>query len=315
MAAQERRARESRVWAVIGLGQIGTSIGLALRRQRPGSTPFGGRLVGYDPDDRAAAASRASGAVEVLAASPEAATAGAELVILAAPAGDIPGLVESLAPHIASGCVLTDVASAKTAVVQAMDRHLGTHGNYVGGHPMAGREQPGPTGACADLFIGRTWAVCPGARTSRTALAKAFELGRAVGAVPVEMAASDHDRQVAWTSHLPYITAVALARTVDKRLRRRPPARLLAAGGLLDGTRVAASSPRMAGDYCRLNREFLLEALAELAAELELLQGALADTEHDETALVPLLAAAQAWRASLPERLAAAGAGSGGEQR
>jgi len=314
VATQERHVRESRIWAIIGLGQIGTSIGLALRRQCSGLAAFGGRLVGYDPDGGSAAASHAAGAVEVLVASPEAAAKGAELVILAAPAGDIPGLVASLAPHIASGSVLTDVASAKTVVVEAMDRHLGVHGNYVGGHPMAGREQPGPAGACADLFAGRTWVVCPGPRTSSAALAKAVELAKGVGASPVKMAAPDHDRQVAWTSHLPYITAVALARAVKGGLTRQPVQRLLAAGGLLDGTRVAASSPRMAGDYCRLNREPLLEALAEMATELDVLRRALEESERDETVLVPLLAAAQAWRVSLPARLAEPQAGSGGER-
>jgi len=293
--------------AILGLGQIGSSIGLALRCAGLAE------VVGYDPDPGAAAASLAIGAVDELSATgPAQAVAGAGLVVLAAPVGAIPGLVDDVASELAPGAVLTDVGSTKAGIVAAMDNALGDQGCYAGGHPMAGGEGRGPAAASAGLFRERRWAVCPGPRSSAGAIQAVTNLAVALGARPVLISPEQHDEQVAWTSHLPYLVAAALALSVARQVGDPARPDLLAAGSLLDGTRVAASDIQMAGDYCWANRGHLRGAIRDLRAQLKRLLELLTDDPDDEADLRQLLGSARDWRMTLAARLPGAAAQNGG---
>jgi prephenate dehydrogenase len=137
--------------------------------------------------------------------------------------------------------------------------------SYVPGHPLAGREKHGPAAARADLFLGRTWALCPAPETSEKATETVTELVRACGAVPMRTEAAAHDRWVALISHAPHLVAAAMA----ARLEAAPHEALELAGqGLRDVTRIAAGDTRLWTQILSANAEPVAEVLAEVAADL-----------------------------------------------
>jgi prephenate dehydrogenase len=280
--------------AIIGLGQIGASVGLAARR-----VTCAERVIGYDVDPAAAAAALAMGAVTELADDLAGAVAGADLVVLAAPVSQTIRLVPDVVKLLPPRAVLTDVGSTKGPVVKAMEEACGSSGRFAGGHPMAGTEAQGPSAARADMFDGCRWVLCPGLHTRGDVVHSLRCFVSALGGRPVVMDAWAHDRQVAWTSHLPYITAAALCLALAEGTNGNRPS--LCGGSLRDGTRVAASNPAMAGDYCMANRGPLSDGLAMMIAKLEGLRDALAAA--DEPRLLESLALARDFRASVSDIL------------
>lgn len=241
-----------RTVAVVGTGMIGTSIALALRRA--GVTVH---LLDQDAAAVAGAAARGAGRVGAPAEP-------AELAVLAVPPGRIPAV---LAEKQAAGLAVhyTDVGSVK-ATVLAQAEGLGCDlTTFVGGHPMAGGERSGPDHAAADLFRDRTWVLTPQEKTSASALSAVTDVVRLCGAHPVTMAAPDHDRIVARTSHVPHVLAAALAASVadadDLTLR-------LCGNGFRDTTRIAGGSVDLWLDILHGNAGDVAELLTDLAAEL-----------------------------------------------
>jgi prephenate dehydrogenase len=241
--------------AIVGLGQIGASFGLAARASSAAS-----RVCGYDVNPDAGRTALETGAVTDLAETVEEAVTRADLVLLAAPVLEIVRLVGMLAPYLGPRCVLTDAGSAKEAVVAAMEAAPGCNARCVGGHPMAGSERPGPGAARPDLFQGRKWVLCPGPSTRADTLQTLRSFVSALGAVPLIMDAADHDREVAWTSHVPYLSAVGLCLGMAAQKSGGDRWRLIGSG-LRDCTRVAASDPVMAASFCISNRNHVAAAL------------------------------------------------------
>lgn len=220
----------------LGLGLIGGSIALALRAA--GSRA---RLVAWTPSLAGPEEALRAGAVDEVAVVPEAAMAGAGLVILAGPPLAVVELLElgaaagpwgALAPH----AVVTDVASTKTRVVDAASN---SGLPFVGGHPMAGRETSGFGAATADLFAGRPWVVVESASAPAGGAELVEALAVAVGARPVRMGAEAHDAAVAAISHLPLVAAAALVEAVTSDAAGWEAAAPLAASGWRDVTRLA----------------------------------------------------------------------------
>jgi prephenate dehydrogenase len=251
--------------AVVGTGLIGASAALAARAAGVG------HVRGWDPDADALDVARERGAVEA-ADGLEEALAGAQLVLVAAPVAELPGLVRRVLAGAPEDCVVTDVGSTKSAVVAA----AGGDGRFVGGHPICGAETRGPARAAADLFDGATWFLTPGPSTppERFRLVHAFVSG--LGARPVAIDAEAHDRVVAMTSHLPHALAnLLLNQAGATRVEGHDP--LQAAGGSLrDMTRVAGANPRIWVDIFLENRAALVDALAEHRRRVEQLESALA---------------------------------------
>ena len=219
---------------------------------------------------------------------------GADLVLLAMPVGQMGAAMQRLAPHLATGTVLTDAGSTKQDVVAAARAYLGDRlGQFVPAHPIAGAEQSGPGAARADLFQGRKVIVTPLAESNPLAIERVRQAWQACGAMVSEMAPEEHDRVFAAVSHLPHLLAFGL---VDELARRQNSEQLFgfAASGFRDFTRIAGSSPEMWRDICVANRTALL---AELDAYLNALSRLRTLLEHaDGAALEALFARAQAAR-------------------
>ncbi|HZS02675.1 MAG TPA: prephenate dehydrogenase [Chloroflexota bacterium] len=256
---------EQRV-AIIGLGLIGASLGLALRRLTPAP-----RIVGYDRSGEVRTRAARRHAVDRLAGSAEDAVEGADLVILATPVRAVPPLLAAIAPHLAPDAVVTDTGSTKEQVVLAA-AEVAPAVAFVGGHPMAGKLTHGTADADADLFQGAVYCLTPTADTPRAAVERVAALVEAVGARPHFLDAAEHDGLVAAISHLPYLLAATLMTAASTDAGWREMA-LLAAGGFATMTRLAEGEPEMYADICLTNREAItrqldryLDALAELRA-------------------------------------------------
>ena len=191
----------------------------------------------------------------------------------------------------------TDVASVKQLPVAQAREHGCDLTGYVPGHPLAGREKHGPAAARADLFLGRTWALCPLPETSDVALEAVTALVRACGAVPVRTDAAAHDRWVALISHAPHLVAAAMA----ARLEEAPGEALdLAGQGLRDVTRIAAGDPALWTQILSANAAPVAEVLAVVAADLAEAARVLADGDDPEKAVAALLDRGQAGAARIP---------------
>src|SRR6185312_1070780 len=234
--------------ALVGTGLIGASIGLAAARN-------GTRVAGWDPDPAGLAA----------------AVDGAELVVVAAPIGQLPATVATVLAE-AGDATVTDVGSTKSSVVAAA---AGSR-RFVGGHPLAGSEARGAEHANADLFQGATWFLTPTAQTEahRHRLVHGF-VGE-LGATPVAIDAEAHDRLVALTSHVPHVLANVIANQLGgARIEGHDP--LLNAGGALrDMTRIAGANPRIWVDILLDNADAVAAALAEHRRRVEQAEAALA---------------------------------------
>lgn len=253
--------------AILGLGLIGGSVGLACRAHR-----LAKEVQGADQDPDHCAQALALGLVDLAFPDPVAAVQGADMVVLAVPVGAIPSMIERIAPHLAPGAVVTDVGSVKGPVAATMERLLPA-GNAVPGHPIAGRERSGPAAASAELFVGAKCVLTPSGSTDPAAVERVRALWRAIGADVVEMTPDRHDEVFAAVSHLPHIVAYALMGAILDLADDGEEMHEFAAGGLRDFTRVAMSHPVMWRDICLANRQKILEmierfqvALAQLAA-------------------------------------------------
>jgi len=269
--------RDTRRLAILGVGLIGGSVGLAARRAG------GWHVVGHDPAIEAAAVGR--GAVHEMAATAAAATADADLVVLAVPVGSAAGLLRSLR----SGVVVTDVGSTKRSVVEAA---TAAGARFVGSHPMAGGERGGVAFARAELLDGATCLITPTADTDPAALEVVETFWRSLGMRTRRMSPADHDRCVADVSHVPHVAAAAVARQAD------PHAIPLAAGGWRDTTRVAAGDPDLWRDILLDNRDHVAAGLRRLRDDLDGLIGRL--DAGDAPGLRDWLAAAAAVQRKQP---------------
>ncbi len=265
--------------AILGLGLMGTSLGLALGRRG-----LADDLVGHDPGP-AGARALGRGAVRRLAGSVEDAVDGAGLVVLAVPVPAILGLLPDLARLLRPGTLVTDLGSTKAAICAAAARTLPDGIPFVGGHPMAGGEQAGPDAARADLFSGCAWGLCPGRDTPTGALASARALALAAGAASVIILdPGAHDEAAALISHVPQLLAVELLNVVGGHARRSE-ALALAGAGYVGMTRTGKSPFHLWEGILASNREAVLEGLRSLRAGLDEVERALAAGREGELAL------------------------------
>lgn len=244
--------------AIVGIGLIGGSVAFAARRAWPDAT-----LIGIDRDDVVGAA-RQLGAVHQGASDLDAA-AGADLVLLAAPVRQNLAALGRLPSLLSAPAVVTDTGSTKREMLEAA-RALPAHLAFVGGHPLAGAERGGIEASRPDLFERRSWILTPTPTTARAALGRVSAFVRALGATPVEMDPAVHDHVLAFTSHLPQLTASALMHVVGEAVGEAGLE--LAGRGLADTTRVAASPPSIWSDICVTNADEILPALDALTRTL-----------------------------------------------
>jgi prephenate dehydrogenase len=271
--------------AVIGLGAIGGS--LAWQSRVSGVS----RVVGYSPRRAEGIQALKAGAVTVLAESAEEAARSAELVVLAVPPQATLDLLAPISAALQPGAVLTDVCSIKKAILsRAMDSGAGDR--FAGSHPLAGTHESGFQSARPDLLRGCVVYICA------TDAAKGYQAAGVVTgfweetleASPVLIEAAAHDRQLAWTSHLPQSVAYAMA----KVLAGQGLAGVSFGPGAKDTMRLAASNPEMWTEILLLNRESVLPALEQLRAEVGQLQQLL--TAQDSSSLLEYFEVARGFR-------------------
>ena len=269
--------------AVIGTGLIGTSIALALREH--GSTVW---LADSDPATVRLAADLGAG-------EPMPARGTADVAVIAVPPAAVAATLAAAQARQLARCY-TDVASVKQFPVgQAREQGCDLT-CYVPGHPLAGREKHGPAAARADLFLGRTWALCPEPETSTQSTETVTALVRACGAVPLRTDAATHDRWVALVSHAPHLVAAAMA----ARLETAPAQALdLAGQGLRDTTRIAAGDTALWTQILSANAAPVAEVLAAVAADLAEAARMLGDGEGSKS-VATLLDRGQAGVARIP---------------
>lgn len=262
---------------IIGLGLIGGSIGMALRRW---SAENGNalKIIGYDANMEKQNLAKSKGAVDGTAWNLGEAVKNADVVVLATPVGAMKELFEDIGPSLKTGAIVTDTGSTKTDVLK-WAKSLPDTVSFVGGHPMAGKSES-LEGADADLFKGATWIVTPSPTASESAIKNVLGLIAAVDAEAFFTEPEEHDAYVAGVSHLPMVTAAALvtAATTDSSWRDM---KTLASSGFRDTTRVALGSPEMHRDISMTNRQSLVRWIDQFIDTLEEFKGFLADEDED----------------------------------
>ena len=275
--------------ALIGVGLLGGSLGLALRQRRLAAC-----VHGYVRRTAAVAECRAAGAVDTADTDLAAAVRDADLLVFCTPLGQMPALAAQAAPGLRPGALVTDVGSVKAPVVRALEPlFAAAGGRFVGSHPMAGSERTGVTAARPDLFHGAVCVLTPTPASDPDAVTQLTQLWTALGARTLRLAPEAHDELVARTSHLPQALAATLVHLVLDPLA--PPAQAqLCAGGFRDGTRIASGSPEMWRDIFLANREPVVRALEDFAHRLAALRRDVA--AGDAAALDAFLTTARARR-------------------
>lgn len=215
---------------------------------------------------------RELGFADVVEADAARAVRGADGVILCIPVGAYAGVMRQIAPHLAPGCVLSDVGSTKGSVIRDLAPLLPRDVHLVPAHPMAGTEHSGPDAGFATLFQGRYCILTPPEGTDPAAVEKIAELWRRCGSMVETMDATTHDKVVAIVSHLPHLIAFTICGTADDLAEETREAVLkFAASGFRDFTRIAASDVDMWRDVFLNNREALLEMLARFTEDAQAL--------------------------------------------
>lgn len=251
--------------AVVGVGLIGGSFGLALRQ-----AGFEGDLLGVSSPPALEAGLRC-GAID-RAASLEEAASSADLIYLAQPVDRIIDTLALLGPLTRPDCLITDAGSTKAVIVRKASQSIQS-ATFLGGHPMAGKEQRGVDAAEANLFRGRPYVLTP--NTAPTSLSTEFvEWLHRIGANVIEMTPAEHDRIVAFTSHLPQLLSTALAGTLAAQTADGIPQ--VFGPGLLDMTRLALSTPDLWASILATNKEEVALSVDLFVAYLRSLKEAMA---------------------------------------
>jgi len=297
---------------IFGVGLIGGSLARALRER--GDVGGARQVTGVGRSAGSTQRALELGVIDASAAlSDDAALRealkGADVVLLAAPVAQTQPLLERIAPLLDASTIVTDAGSTKSDVVAAARAALGERiGQFVPGHPIAGRESSGVDAALPDLYVNRNVVLCALPENDKASVERVAAMWRATGASVHAMSAAQHDRVFASVSHLPHVLSFALV----EQILNSPDAELkfsFAAGGFRDFTRIAASSPEMWRDICVANRAALLEEIDGYTAVLAQLRAAIeaGDGATLEAVFTRSRTARSAWqeRAASPARTAA----------
>jgi prephenate dehydrogenase len=245
--------------AIFGVGLIGGSIGMAVRRRA------GAEVYGYDADPHVCQAALELGAIDVRAADAAEAVEGADVVFVAGPVGALPEMVRSALKDAPGNCVVSDVGSTKRVLADA-----GADERFIGGHPLAGAETAGVEHAREDLFDGATWYLTPArGSTAGVLYERLHRLLTSLGARPTAIDPETHDRLMACISHLPHVLANVLVSQARSLLQGEASTRLPAVGpSFRDATRVAGANSAIWTDIYLSNRDALIAGIDELSTRL-----------------------------------------------
>jgi cyclohexadieny/prephenate dehydrogenase len=281
--------------AVIGLGLLGGSVGLAIGECLPGCA-----TIGYDADPAVRRRAAERGLVGRVCETAADAVAEAELVIFCVPVGAMAGAARELSGALPSGAIVSDVGSSKAAVGEALRSAL-PGATVIPAHPVAGTERSGPDAGFAHLFRHRWCILTPPGDADPDAVARLSAFWEALGANVEIMDAAHHDLVLAVTSHIPHLIAYTIVGTAsDLEEVTRGEVIKYSAGGFRDFTRIAASDPTMWRDVFLTNREAVLEMLGRFTEDLTALQRAI--RRGDGRALFDLFTRTRDIRRSIVEQ-------------
>ena len=281
--------------AIIGLGLLGGSIGLAVAERARGIL-----TKGYDADPNVCTRAAERGLVGEVCASASEAVSGADLVIFCVPVGKIADAAAEIAGALGEHTIVSDVGSSKQSVAKDLAKALPGH-TIIPAHPVAGTEQSGPDAGFASLFENRWCILTPPENADEAAVAALSSFWEQMGAKIEIMDAEHHDLVLAVTSHIPHLIAYTIVGTAsDLEDVTRGEVIKYSAGGFRDFTRIAASDPTMWGDVFLSNKPAVLEMLGRFTEDLTALQRAI--RRNDGEALFDLFTRTRAIRRSIIEQ-------------
>ena len=263
---------------LIGIGLIGSSLARAARQQG-----LVGSVVTASRSATTCARALELGIVDEASPDIAAMVQGADLVVICTPLGAYGDVARTMGPHLAAGCIVSDVGSTKQGAIRDVAPHLPDGIHFVPGHPIAGTEHSGPDAGFAELFQGRWCILTPPPGTDPAAVDKVTALWRDVGSQVEIMDPQHHDQVLAITSHLPHLIAYTIVHTATE-LEDSLQQEVIkySASGFRDFTRIAASDPVMWRDIFLNNREAVLEILQRFTEDLTALQRAIRWGEGDK---------------------------------
>lgn len=264
--------------AIVGVGLIGGSLGMAARRKG-----IARHVIGIGRSEQRLMRAKILGAIDEYSLDMAQGAAEADLVVLCTPVALVAPTLEIMAPSLKTGAIVTDAGSTKHEIVEQAEKLMPEGTTFLGGHPMAGSEQTGVDAARADLFMGATYVLTPGKDTDFQALARMSAFAGALGARVEVMSPPEHDEAVAVISHLPHAIAAALMQLAEESQRHTSKTFQLAAGSFKDLTRIADSSPELWRDICMTNADSLSAAITALQDTLDSLKSVL--QARDEAAI------------------------------
>jgi len=263
--------------AVIGLGLLGGSVGLAIKAHLPGAT-----TTGYDADPATRVRATERGLVDQVCDTAADAVKDAELVVLCVPVGAMAAAAQELAGALPADALVSDVGSSKQSVAKALAEALPGHA-IIPAHPVAGTERSGPDAGFASLFQQRWCILTPPEDADPAKLAALSAFWEALGARVEVMDAAHHDLVLAVTSHLPHLIAYTIVGTAsDLEGVTEGEVIKYSAGGFRDFTRIAASDPTMWRDVFLANKDAVLEMLQRFTEDLTALQRAIRIGDGDQ---------------------------------
>lgn len=263
--------------AIIGLGLIGGSIGLAVRELPEGESA----TWGYDADPAVRKRAAQRGLVDRVCDTPAEALQHADLVILCVPVGAIGDVAREIAPFLKEGAVISDVGSSKQTVATTLLECLPGFA-VIPAHPVAGTEQSGPDAGFATLFQQRWCIVTPPEGADPVQVARVVSFWEALGAMVETMDPKHHDLVLAVTSHIPHLIAYTIVGTAsDLEEVTRSEVIKYSAGGFRDFTRIAASDPTMWRDVFLNNRDAVLVMLRRFSGDLSSMEKAIREGDGD----------------------------------
>lgn len=274
--------------AIVGVGLIGGSIGLAIKKRG-----LAGQVTGVFRRKSTLRKALRYRAVTKGTLSVKAGVEGADLIILAMPVRSIPSMAREAAKYAKKDAILTDVGSTKKWLVERIENSPGVSSKvmFVGSHPMAGSERSGVQHADERLFAGSPCIVTKTKRTDRAALSKTVNFWKSLGAHVSVMTPDEHDRSVSMVSHLPHMVSFSLMSAVPERDF------IYAAEGLKDTTRLASSDPEIWADIFLTNKDELIRSVKAFSAEYKKLARALKNKDY--RLMIKLLSEARAKRVKL----------------
>lgn len=253
--------------AIIGLGLMGGSLGIALKEAK-----IAKKVIGFVRTKENLDIALKNKIVDFATLDLAESVKSAEIVFIATPISEIKNTFQKILPFVQKKTIITDLGSTKLKLVNEIEAITPKDIYFIGGHPMAGTEKTGINAAIPNLFINAIWALTVTPKTNQITLKKLTDIIIALKANPLLIAPEIHDRAVAYISHLPYLLACSLVKLIKETDSEQETILNLIASGFKDTTRVSQSSPLWAKDIIENNKDFILEALNGLKTKINQLE-------------------------------------------